>query len=313
LIGLWVLTGVLLVGVLFPNRFAPLLSVKESALGTGGRTYSGFTRLYYAGDMVLYSMFPITVASLAMIKKGNQLWRIGLLGLLLFWAFRTGFRQYWLTLSTICVLLLGFLSSRERMRLLKRLAPAIGGGLLLLVVLMAAQPARVERIVYVLTDRLGSLLRDPFRREVSLQWRVIETRYALLQISRHPILGLGLANHYRPPMIIESDGTWYSDWTYRYIENGYLYIAVMMGLVGLLPFLWLCAAYLLRVFHHQHEIRDDGLRAIYLGLGAAFLGMAACNVATPTFVDGRRLVFFPVAMAISEAILRIEREKRARP
>jgi O-antigen ligase len=113
-------------------------------------------------------------------------------------------------------------------------------------------------------------------------------------------------------MISESDGTWYSDWTSKYIENGYLYIAVMMGLVGLLPFLWLCAAYLLRVVRHQHEIRDDGLRAIYLGLGAAFLGMAVCNVVIPAFVIGTRLVFFPLAMAISEVILRIEREKRVR-
>ena len=96
------------------------------------------------------------------------------------------------------------------------------------------------------------------------------------------------------------------------MENGYLWIALMMGLVGLLPFLWLCAAYLLRVFRHQHEIRDDGLRAIYLGFGAAFLGMVACNIATPTFVIGSRLVFFPVAMAISEVILRLEREKRGR-
>ena len=309
LIGLLVLTGVLLIGVLFPNRFGPVLQSEVTALGTGARTYSGFTRIYYQGDMVLYSMIPVTLASLAMIKKGNQLGRIGLLGLLLFWAFRTGFRQYWLTLSTVCVLLMGFLSGRERMRLLRRMALPMAVCVLLLVVLVIAQPTRVERLVYVVTDRVGSLVRDPFRREVSLQWRVIETRYALLQIGRHPILGIGLANRYRPPMVSESDLTTFSDWTSKYVENGYLYIALMMGLVGLLPFLWLCAAYLLRVFRHQHEIRDDGLRAIYLGFGAAFLGMVACNVATPTFVIGTRLVFFPVAMAISEVILRLEREK----
>ena len=312
LIGLLVLTGVLLIGVLFPNRLEPLLFVEERVAGTGGRVYSDFTRIYFAGDIVLYSMVPVMVASLAMIKKGNQLWRIGLLSLLLFWAFRTFFRQYWLTLFTACVLLLGVFSGRERMRLLKRMAPAMVAGVLLLVVLTAAQPTRVERIVYVMTDRLGSLLRDPLRREASLRWRVIETRYALLQISRHPLLGLGLANRYRPPLVSESDGTSYGDWTFRYIENGYLWTAVMMGLVGLLPLLWLCAAYLLRVLRHRHEIRDDGLRAIYLGFGTAFLGMVACNVATPTFVIGTRLVFFPVAMAISEVILRLEREKRAR-
>ena len=43
-------------------------------------------------------------------------------------------------------------------------------------------------------------------------------------------------NTYRPPMESESGTTDYSDWTSNYLENGYLYIAVMMGLVGLLPF-----------------------------------------------------------------------------
>jgi O-antigen ligase len=82
-----------------------------------------------------------------------------------------------------------------------------------------------------------------------------------------------------------------------------------MGLVGLLPFLWLCATYLLRVLRHQHEIRDDGLRAIYLGFAAAFIGMMVINLVTPTFVIGTRLIFFPVAMAVNEVILRLEREK----
>jgi O-antigen ligase len=191
------------------------------------------------------------------------------------------------------------------------MVPAIIVGVLILVVLMAAQPTRIERFVYVITDRLGSLLHDPLKQESSLQWRVIETRYALLQFSRHPILGLGLANSYRPPMESEAE-TMYSGWASKYVENGYLYIAVMMGLVGLLPFLWLCMAYLLRILRSQHEIRDDGLRAIYLGFGAAFLGMVACNLATPTFVIGTRLVFFPVAMAISEVILRLERDDRTR-
>jgi O-antigen ligase len=311
LIGLLIFTGILLIGVLFPNRFEPLLYIEERLAGTGAETYSDFTRVYFAGDMVLYAMIPVTVASLATIKKGNQLWRIGLLGLLLFWVYRTFFRQYWLTLFVICVLLLAFLSSQERLRLLRRMVPAIIVGVLILVVLMAAQPTRIERFVYVITDRLGSLLHDPLKQESSLQWRVIETRYALLQFSRHPILGLGLANSYRPPMESEAE-TMYSGWASKYVENGYLYIAVMMGLVGLLPFLWLCTAYLLRILRSQHEIRDDGLRAIYLGFGAAFLGMVACNLATPTFVIGTRLVFFPVAMAISEVILRLERDDRTR-
>jgi hypothetical protein len=309
LIGLLIFAGILLIGVIFPNKFEPLLPVEERVAGTGSETYSDFTRLYFAGDMILYAMIPVTVASLAIIKKGNQLWRIGLLGILLFWVFKTFFRQYWLTLFTTCIILLAFLTSRERLRLFKRMAPAIAVGIFLAIVLIVAQPTQVERIIYVLTDRVGSLLKDPLKREGSLQWRAIETHYALIQISRHPVLGIGLANSYRPPMVSEA-ATMYSGWASKYVENGYLYIAVMMGLVGLVPFLWLCASYLLRILRYHHEIQNDELRTVYLGCGAAFLGMVACNLATPTFVIGSRLIFFPVAMAICDTILRLEREKK---
>lgn len=306
--GLSVLTVILLIGVLFPNRFEPFLFIEERTAGTGAQSYSDFNRIYYSGDIVLYFMIPTTVASLATIKKGNQIWRIGLLGLLLLWVFRTFFRNYWLTLFCCCMVLLVLLTSQERLRLLRRAIPVLAVTVLCFVVLTAVSPARVERLTYVLTDRLGSLLEDPFKREGSLQWRVIETRYALVQIGRHPILGIGLANSYRPPMAGESEGM-YSGWAHRYLENGYLYIAVMMGLLGLCIFIWLCAVHILRVLRHQHRIKDDHLRAVYLGFGVAFLGMMVSNVVVPTFVFAPRLVFFPIAMAINEIILRLELNK----
>jgi O-antigen ligase len=310
LVGILIFTGILLIGIVFPNKFGPFLPVEETSAATGATVYSGFKRFYYAGDIVLYSMIPITVASLAMIKKGSQLWRLLLLSLLLFWLFKTLFRQYWLTIFIICALLfVFFFTTVERMRLLKRLLPMAVGAVVVLAVLTVVQPTRVERIAYIAADRAGSLLKDPVKREASLQWRVIETHYAIMQITRHPVFGIGIANSYRPPMAGESETDSYSNWTNKYIENGYLWIAVMMGLVGLVPFLWLCAAYLFRVVRHWREIRDDGLRAVYVGLWAAFLGMVACNIATPTFVIGTRLIFFPLSMAISEAILRLERRK----
>lgn len=310
LAGLLILTVILLIGVIFPNRFEPLMPVEQRVAATGTETYSGFTRIYYSGDIVLYFMVLVTVASLATISKGNPVWRIALLSLLAYWAFRTLFRNYWLTLFFAAILLLVFLSSRERNRLLRHLIPVAAVGLLFLVASIMVQPAKVERISYVVTDRLGSLLHDPLEREGSLQWRAFETRYALLQFKRHPLLGHGLANSYRPPMVDESS-VMYTGWASRYVENGYLYIAVMMGMLGLVPFLWLCATYLLRFFRNHHRIWDEGLRAVYLGFGLAFLGMLICNVVVPTFVFGPRLIFFPVAMGISEAILRLESTKKS--
>lgn len=298
--GLQVLAVILVAGVLLSNRLSPLLYVEKAYMG------EGFFRIYYAGDMVLYAMIPITVASLATIKKGKQIWRIGFLGLLLYWLFKTYFRQYWLTLLVVCTLLMFFLRGWERLRLIKRFAPVAFAIMLILAVLLVTQPSQVLKIAQPLTDRLETLGQNPLK-EGSLQWRVIESRYAINKIVQYPILGIGLGNRYRPPMESESDTNSFG-WTSIYIENGYLYIALMMGLVGLIPFLWLCTTFLLRIFQNHREIRDDGLRAVYLGIGAAFLGMMACNIATPTFVIGTRLVFFPTSMAICEIILRLERE-----
>jgi O-antigen ligase len=309
LLGLFILTGILMIGVIFPNKFSPFFPVDETGMKTGEIIYSGFTRLYYQGDMIFFTMIPVTLAGLAMDKKKNQIWRIILLGFLVFWAFKSGYRQYWITLPTLCFLLIGLLPSIERLRLIKRLAPVVLICFILIIVVLLVQPNQVERFVYVITNRLGSLLNDPLTRENSLQWRLIETRYALNQFSSHPILGVGLGNRFRPPMVDEFGLTMYDDWTSRFLENGYLWIAVMMGLVGIIPFLWLCVTYPLQVYKHYREIISDELRAVFLGFGLGFLGLAVCNFATPFFVIGGRLIFFPIAMAICEIILRLNGRK----
>jgi O-antigen ligase len=306
--GLLVFTFILLIGVLFPNRFSPILYVEQTQIGLSGQMYADATRIYFAGDMILYAMIPVTVASLAITKKRNQFWRIGLLGLLVYWAVRTYFREYWLTLAVICCILFLLLKASERARLIARTAPVLFALVFIGIILFSVFPGQTNQILSPVINRINTLRQNPLN-EASLQWRLIESDYALQSISQHPILGIGLSNTYRPPMASESDITSYEDWTSRYIENGYLYIALYMGLVGLIPFLILCMIYLIRSLQYQNKIMDDDLRAVYLGFGLAFLGMLACNIFSPTFVFGTRLIFFPVAMAISEIILRLEREK----
>lgn len=303
LLGLLIFTIILLVGVIFPNKFQPFLPIEERAAGTGATLYSGFNRVYFAGDMILYTMIPVVVASIALIKKGNPVWKIVLLGLLFFWAFKTLFRQYWLTLFIVCALIFLIVSSRERIRLIKRLLPVALAGFIIFYGVITIQPSRINQFVYIFSDRVSSLLQNPFKRESSLHWRIIETNYALRQINKYPLLGIGLANKYRPPMEAEA-GTMYDVWTNRYMENGYLYIATFMGIISLVFFLWLCIAFLIRVIRNFQKIEDEYLKSVFLGFGFAFLGMMACNVTTPVFVFGTRLVFFPFLMAVNEVIIR---------
>lgn len=310
LIGLSIFTVILIIGVLFPNKFEPFLPIEERIAATGSTVYSDFTRVYFAGDMILYSMIPVSITSLALIKKGKPIWRIILLGFLLFWVYKTLFRQYWLTLFVVSLLLLIFLSVQERMRLIKRLLPILFFVLIIFFVLFSLQISHIERFSYIFTDRVSSLLQNPFKRESSLHWRIIETDYAIRKIKNHPIFGVGLANSYRPPMESEASSM-YTGWASRYIENGYLYIATFMGLIALIPFFWMCLVFLFRIFKYHKLIQDELLRSYYLGFGLAFLGMMACNIASPTLVFGTRLVFFPFLMGVNEVILRCELQKNS--
>jgi len=309
MVGLWLLSGALLIGVIFPSFFSdlPLMSISDVALETAGRSFDGVTRIYMAGDRLLYVMIPVALASIAMAQEGGKLWRFAALGGLLFWLSRSYQRNYWLTIALSCLALLVMISAQERLRLMKRLTPALGVTLVVLAVLLTVQPGQIGRQVYASAVRLGSMLEDPSRTDSSMQWRDMENYYAVRQIAQHPLFGLGMASAYRPPLEVEAETNDFGTWSYKYMHNAYLWIAVMMGSVGLLPFLWLCAAYLLRTLRHMHEIRDERFRSAYIGFGAAFAGMLVSNWVAPHFVQSWALVIYPVMMGMNEVAYRLSK------
>lgn len=307
--GLWLFAGLLALGAIFPNALSRLhvLPVSVVELDTAGRTFSGVTRVFLAGEGILRVMILVALASLAATARGRQLWRLGVLGLLLFWLFRSYQRNFWLTAGLSSLLTFVFLANRERTRLLKRTAPAAAVGLLLLAALLVLQPGNLDRQFAASADRLGSMMQDLSRTDASIQWRDMENFYGMRQVSEHPVFGIGIANTYRPPMVVESDTTDFATWSHRFIHNSYLWILVMMGLIGLLPFLWLCVFYVYRSFRYAHTIRDGNFRSVYLGFGAAFVGLMVSNMVAPHFVQSWALVTYPVMMGTSEVIFRLNK------
>jgi len=308
LAGLWVLAAIFVVGVILPGAFSSLhlLPVSSVQLETAGREFGGVTRVYAVSERLLYVMIPVALASLATIEKGRQVWLLAVLGGLSVWLFRSFQRNYWLTTSLNCSLLFLMLSRQERLRLIRRLLLLFFVGLIILVALHVAQPGLVERQLDSYADRLGSIFNEPTQTDASIRFRLFENQHAIQQFTRHPLLGLGLGNSYRPLMEDDQFGSALLDW---YAHNAYLWIATMMGVVGLLPFLWLCVVYVYRSFRYWREIPDGIFRGTYLGLGLAFLGMMVSNLVAPNFVQAWSLTIYPVMMGISERILRIAREK----
>lgn len=126
--------------------------------------------------------------------------------------------------------------------------------------------------------------------------RWVEVQYAWARIVENPALGIGLWNPYRPPLYERDTIT-------HYVHNAYVSIWLKTGLLGLIPFLWLCVRFLQRGFQHWREEGDGFLRAVVLGFTLAYLGMMINNLTAPYFVQDWSLAIFGVILGINELIL----------
>jgi hypothetical protein len=316
--GLWIFTIILSLRVLLAD-YLPLhqaiLPVTIVTLETAGQTFSGVERFYFPGERILFLMIPISCSVIAMTQSKNINWRVSVLALAVFWLFRSFQRNYWVTIFCSCCLLFYLLSIKQRIRLLRHLSLLMLFTLLIVGLLQGIKPDMVQRQIEAVVERIGSLNETLTRTDSSIQWRVIENWYAIQKFFQHPILGIGIGNSYRPPMEIEIIvGGSTEGWGDSYIHNAYLWIAVMMGLLGLLPFLWLCSTYVYNTIDDFRGIKDDELRGTYLGSGIAFLGAMVSNLVAPNFIQNWSLVIYPVIIGTSEVIYRLSREElQAKP
>ncbi|MBI5931819.1 MAG: O-antigen ligase family protein [Chloroflexi bacterium] len=310
LYGLMGLALVLSVGLMFPNRFLPFLPVSSVDLTTAGREFSGVTRIYYGGERYLYMIIPAMLATLILYRKGRWLRFLVLFGAI-FWLYRSYQRNYWATTIVNLMLMIGLLTtfSKTRLKTITRIASAIPILIILGLGVYVAFPAEVGGQVAIYADRLGSIFQTASneRADSSLEWRSMENYYAKQSIRDHLWLGLGPSGTYRPPFEIEVRANEYPiNW---YVHNSYLWMTVMMGLSGLVPFLWLSLQYILRTLWRWTELRDDEFIGVYIGFGVGYVGMMISNVVAPNFVQSWSLIIYPLAMAVNEVIYRLNKQE----
>jgi hypothetical protein len=116
----------------------------------------------------------------------------------------------------------------------------------------------------------------------SLQWRIFEQEEGLRSVSEHPLLGVGLGNSYRKVTLLQGEDLgWVTKNTAsgqisrftRFLHNSYLSIAVKMGLIGLVCFLWFCIAVVVSSAKLYRNLSDGQSKAIALAVPATFLGL----------------------------------------
>ena len=157
---------------------------------------------------------------------------------------------------------------------------------------LAYPKALTERFTHLFTTSIISP-------DETILWRINETRYAWEKITQNPLFGIGLNTPYRPAFSN-------TDTIQGYIHNGYLFVWLKTGLLGLIPFLWFLLAFLTRGFRKWMHIRDKLLRAAVLGFTLVIFAMMLSDFVAPLLVAGFNLAFFSAGMGLVEAAVELE-------
>jgi O-antigen ligase len=152
--------------------------------------------------------------------------------------------------------------------------------------------------------RMATLANPDTVNESSLQWRFVETDYALQQVVSHPLLGLGLGAQYRPfDSRIDYVG---QGWDARgYIHNAHLWIMVDTGLLGYACLVWLSILFLIRGFQHWREIKDPKMQSLVLGTTLAYLGLLFTALVNPIFMQWGWVPVLGIILSVNEVVFKM--------
>jgi O-antigen ligase len=314
--------GVLVNGLLVLAIFAAvavLAHVIDPALGlvrtqtvglvTAGQELGDVERTYFQAERLIYLMLIVSASSLVLSgKRPRGRFIPGQVFVLAVGLFLTFQRNYWLTAASMLGLLGVLGGGAARIRSLKWASV----GLIVMTALVFLPLASTQRYLAAAEDRLFRGMRlDVLEVDRSTQWRLMEMHYAVQSIEENPLTGIGIGNYYRPAIgsgsSLELDGLRY------YVHNAYLWILVDMGLVGIVPFVWLFAVGIARGLKKWRTISDAKLRAFALGGTLGILGQAISNLVAPNFVQSWILVVFPIVLGVNEIIYGWEKLERAAP
>jgi O-antigen ligase len=273
------------------------------------------TRILPPGDILVFVMF-ITALTLFALGSGRKSGFGGSLLPVLLGAgvLLTYNRNYWASIIISLLVLAGLASKTGKRRVLAWTA-TVAVILVILIPSLAGTGGRIGAYYESLRSRFVSLV-SPAETygSRSLEWRRIEIDFALQSAARNPVLGIGLGQDYRPRidwMDYYRQGRIWSHMSY--MHNGYLYILVDMGLIGLLPFLWLLLRFLAKGFASWKKRGDLPERGLVLGFTLGGLAIMLSAIMSPRFLEWPGIVVLAVLMGLTESISRLEKQEAPAP
>ena len=197
-------------------------------------------------------------------------------------------RSFWIGAAASLGLLFFYANNRERWRYLALVS--VGGVVLLGLVLVTGQLDLVVQRVASITDT---------QEDSSNYFRLFDTENALNAIYESGTLGLGFGSRYE----IVTTVYWLNDFishVSRASHNGYLYVAMKMGLLGLVSwsFFWLMNLSVCWVLLRHSRGR---YRHIGLAVSVILIACALANLFLPLYYNLRPLLMLAIFCSLAIA------------
>ena len=262
---------------------------------------SGAEEIFYRDrEFAFGSMLPfwslVAFVSLLLMNEIRGGYILGA-GIILIWLILSFTRHLWIAfvVGVFCVLLFNF---RKVNKTIFRFSLFVIISISLVATASLFEVEPVATYVKLIALRGKSLT---FQQRVqNWEYRLDENEYAQRKIAEHPLFGIGFASPYRPQIFGPDDHG------QKYLHNGYFWILVKLGLVGLFPFLWFSYVFVRRGIIYRNRVEDNFLRAVALGSVCSYLGIAVGNIAAAHFMENWEVSVFALSMGINEVIYRLE-------
>jgi hypothetical protein len=207
-------------------------------------------------------------------------------------------RSYWVTAILGIMLLLLITATENKIRLAALLTVVLifGGSTL---ALFGGTEGKIGATINAVTYRFTSIFAGKELRHSSpVDDRRIENEYAVEQIKKHPLLGIGLGNDYRPQIYGPEDTL------NNYVHNAYLWLLTDMGIVGFLFYCWFYFRFLIRAARNWQRITDIFLQSAVVGFLISGVAMLLMALYIPVFMEWFSIVVIASMAGLTEVLIR---------
>jgi len=306
ILALSIFVALMMIVQYFIGDIAQILPGRVETLLTGNTSAPGVTRILPPGQsLVLVSFITLPILLIFERKSSRFITWFFLMLIIGFAVLVTFNRSFWVALVIALFLAILLVSTPQKIRFINIGIWSAVIAIISIVLVFSFVGDQARAFVDGVATRFDTLLTFGTINEGSLQYRVVETGYAIPQILSHPFIGLGLGAYYR---------SWDSRLDYgltdfAYIHDGHLWTILKTGLIGYLFYISFLFIFLKRCLQYWRTIPDPFQKAIVLSFAITIIGVLPATIVNPIFEDSYWTPLIGIMMGTCEVIFRLNREQ----